>query len=148
MLARRGYNRSVDYWTLGIMIYEFLAGETPFYDHDINVMYEKILSHRTLEFPADFPQEGRDIVEGLLRRRPRARIGMHRGGGASLKRQQWFDGINWTKLYHRELPVVPWQPKVKTQTDASYFMEYDNNDNPLKKEYETREYNDDIWDGF
>ena len=147
MLSRRGYNRSVDYWTLGVLIYEFLSGETPFYAHDINVMYEKILSHVEVDFPDDFPEEGKGIISGLLRRRPRARIGMHRGGGASLKRQEWFDGIDWTKLYHKELPV-PWKPKVATETDSSYFVEYDTHDNPLKKEYETREYNDAIWDGF
>ena len=71
LLIGQGYTKSVDWWTLGVLLYEMLVGLPPFYSEDVNEMYRKILQE-PLTFPSSVGAEARDLLTRLLRRDPHA----------------------------------------------------------------------------
>ena len=61
VLIGNGYTKSVDWWTLGILLYEMLAGLPPFYDENVNKMYNKILQDE-LVFPDNISPDAKDLL--------------------------------------------------------------------------------------
>jgi serum/glucocorticoid-regulated kinase 2 len=95
LLESQGYTKTVDWWTLGVLIYEMMTGLPPFYDENVNVMYQRILSD-PLQFPSDIPSEARSVMTGLLHRDPSRRLGAN--GGEEIKRHSFFARyIDWHK---------------------------------------------------
>ena len=74
LLLNQGYSKVVDWWTLGILLYEMLTGLPPYYDEDVPKMYRKILQD-PLRFPEGFDRDAKDLLIGLLSRDPDRRLG-------------------------------------------------------------------------
>jgi protein kinase X len=74
LLFYRGHNMTCDWWSLGIIIYEFLYGSPPFYDDDRNKVYEKIIAGK-IEWPRHFDSASKDIIKKLLVQDPTRRLG-------------------------------------------------------------------------
>lgn len=111
LLQGAGYTKTVDWWTLGVLLYEMLTGLPPFYDENTNEMYRKILTE-PLHFPSDkriMPDAARDILTKLLDRRPDKRLGVN--GAAEIKAHEFFDRIDWRKLLERKYEPV-FKPNV------------------------------------
>jgi serum/glucocorticoid-regulated kinase 2 len=91
----------VDWWTLGVLLYEMLTGLPPFYDENTNEMYRKILQE-PLTFPSQeiVPPAARDLLTRLLDRDPQRRLGA--GGAAEIKAHHFFSNIDWRKLLQRK----------------------------------------------
>mmetsp|Transcript_11074 Transcript_11074/g.12676 ORF Transcript_11074/g.12676 Transcript_11074/m.12676 type:complete len:835 (-) Transcript_11074:1227-3731(-) len=135
ILIHRGYSKSVDYWTIGILIYEFFTGTTPFRNRSKEKLFDNILHQRKIRFSRQFSDGAKSLCMKLLHKRPRLRLGMQKNGMADVKAQPWFDGLDWDALVNKELPP-PWVPKIKGELDHSNFEEYDMGDSPLKGEYD------------
>lgn len=101
LLVGNGYTKAVDWWTLGVLLYEMLTGLPPFYDENTNVMYRKILQE-PLSFPGPevVPPAARDLLSRLLERDPQARLGA--SGAAEIKSHHFFANIDWRKLLQRK----------------------------------------------
>lgn len=101
LLLGQGYNKTVDWWTLGVLLYEMLTGLPPYYDENTNDMYRKILSE-PLHFPGPeiVPPAAKDLLEKLLDRRPEHRLGAK--GPSEIKAHQFFHSIDWRKLLQRK----------------------------------------------
>ena len=101
LLVGNGYTKTVDWWTLGVLLYEMLTGLPPFYDENTNVMYRKILQE-PLSFPGPevVPPAARDLLSRLLERDPQARLGAN--GAAEIKSHHFFANIDWRKLLQRK----------------------------------------------
>lgn len=101
LLMGRGYNKTVDWWTLGVLLYEMLTGLPPFYDENTNEMYRRILSE-PLHFPGPevVPPAAKDLLTKLLNRNPDERLGA--GGSAEIKAHPFFHAIDWRKLLQRK----------------------------------------------
>lgn len=84
LLHGQGYTKAVDWWTLGVLLYEMLTGLPPFYDENTNEMYRKILSE-PLQFPGPeiVPPAARDLLSKLLDRDATRRLGTN--GAAEIK---------------------------------------------------------------
>jgi len=111
LLQGSGYNKTVDWWTLGVLLYEMLTGLPPFYDENTNEMYRKILNE-PLHFPSDkriMPDTARDLLEKLLDRNGDRRLGAN--GAAEIKAHRFFDKIDWRKLLERKYDPV-FKPNV------------------------------------
>ncbi|CAJ0876755.1 1987_t:CDS:2, partial [Entrophospora sp. SA101] len=119
VLAECGYGKSVDWWSLGILFYEMIAGFSPFYTNDTQLMYRRILFGK-LKFPKGFfSDDAKSLIKGLLARNPHNRLGSN-GDAEDLKRHPFFANVDWNALYNKQVPP-PFKPNVTSEDDTSCF---------------------------
>ncbi|CEG45544.1 agc akt protein kinase [Plasmopara halstedii] len=115
----RNYGKAYDWWSLGVVIYEMLVGESPFYDENEHTMLSRI-AYSDVVFPTDFPEDAYDLVKGLLCKDPSKRLGSDSLGGVdAIKQCQFFELIDWNKLLKREVKAH-WTPKLSGEIDTRY----------------------------
>lgn len=122
VIQSKGHGKAVDWWTMGILLYEFIAGYPPFYDDTPFRIYEKILEGK-VKFPNWFDSRARDLVKGLLMTDHTKRLGTLKNGVADIKGHPYFHGANWEKLFNRHYPA-PIPVKTKGAGDTSHFEKY------------------------
>jgi len=113
----QGYTKTVDWWTLGVLLFEMLTGLPPFYDENTNEMYRKILQDE-LRFPEEVGAEARSLLIGLLTRDPNHRLGNN--GAQEIKDHVFFASIDWKKLIQKKVQP-PFKPSVESAIDTSNF---------------------------
>lgn len=119
VLRKEGYGPGVDWWTLGILLYEMIAGIPPYYDENTNQMYHNIL-HKDLEFPEGVTKNARTLIESLLRRTPSERLGSGARGAEDIKSHPFFANISWVDLLKKKYRA-PWKPELADERDTSNF---------------------------
>lgn len=97
VLLNKGHGKPVDWWTLGILTYEMLAGIDPFNDDDPMAIYQKILKGK-IKFPRDFHKDAKSLVKHLLVADVTKRYGCLRNGANDIKNHRWFKNLDWFKL--------------------------------------------------
>ena len=113
-----GYNTAVDWWSLGTLLYEMLTGLPPFFNTNINVMYEKIM-RAPLTFPAYVSADAKSLLAGLLERNPTKRLGGGPRGADEIKEHPFFASIDWNALLEKKV-TPPFRPFTKDgATDTS-----------------------------
>jgi len=119
LLDESGYTKMVDFWSLGVLVFEMCCGWSPFYAEDTQQMYKNIAFGK-VRFPRDtLSLEGRNFVKGLLNRNPKHRLGAT-GDAEELKRHAFFADVDWDVL-GKKLITPPFKPQLKSDTDVSYF---------------------------
>ncbi|KAL2261612.1 hypothetical protein VTK26DRAFT_3787 [Humicola hyalothermophila] len=119
LLDESGYTKMVDFWSLGVLVFEMCCGWSPFYAEDTQQMYKNIAFGK-VRFPRDtLSLEGRNFVKGLLNRNPKHRLGAT-DDAEELKRHAFFADIDWDAL-SKKLITPPFKPHLKSDTDVSYF---------------------------
>jgi len=103
-----GYDKTVDWWALGTLLYEMLSGLPPYFSEDIDEMNERILTE-PLTFPKYFSDEARSLLKGLLDRNPKKRLGSGPTGVEDIKKHPFFRLIDWNKLENKEIEP-PFRP--------------------------------------
>uniref|UniRef100_A0A1B6DGN0 cAMP-dependent protein kinase n=1 Tax=Clastoptera arizonana TaxID=38151 RepID=A0A1B6DGN0_9HEMI len=111
ILNEKGYDSSVDWWSLGIIIYEMVFGQVPFYDENISLVYNMI-KNNSFYIPLKFSKELTNLLEKLLTKDPSKRLGNLKNGAKDVKEHQWFTGIDWKLILNRKIQA-PFQPKVE-----------------------------------
>eukprot|EP00475_Leptophrys_vorax_P021445 TRINITY_DN29178_c0_g1_i1.p1 TRINITY_DN29178_c0_g1~~TRINITY_DN29178_c0_g1_i1.p1 ORF type:complete len:752 (-),score=178.18 TRINITY_DN29178_c0_g1_i1:59-2314(-) len=117
----QGHGKGVDWWTLGVLIYEMVASYPPFYDDDPMKTYGKIM-HGVLDFPRFFSSEVVDLLQKLLHPKATRRLGVINGGASLIKSHPWFSGFDWDALYKKQLKA-PFIPEIRNVEDLSNFAE-------------------------
>jgi serine/threonine protein kinase len=119
VLAECGYGKSVDWWSLGILFYEMIAGFSPFYTNDTQLMYRRILFGK-LKFPKGFfSDDAKSLIKGLLARNPHSRLGSQ-NDAEEIKNHPFFANVDWDALYRKQVPP-PFKPNVTSDDDVSCF---------------------------
>ncbi|KAI4690403.1 hypothetical protein J4E81_007556 [Alternaria sp. BMP 2799] len=119
LLDEHGYTKMVDFWSLGVLVFEMCCGWSPFYAEDTQQMYKNIAFGK-VRFPRDaLSTEGRNFVKGLLNRNPKHRLGATRDA-EELKAHPFFADIDWEALGKKNV-VPPFKPKLKGELDVSNF---------------------------
>lgn len=122
VIQSRGHNKAVDWWSLGVLIYEMLSGYPPFVDENPFGTYEKILAGK-LEWSRHVDPVARDLIKKLLTADRTKRLGNMRNGADDVKRHRWYRNINWNDVYCKRCqpPIVP---LVTFDGDSSNFDNY------------------------
>ncbi|KAI9332251.1 camp-dependent protein kinase catalytic subunit beta, partial [Obelidium mucronatum] len=120
IIETKGHGKAVDWWALGVLIFEMLAGYPPFYDEDVLRLYEKILDGKIF-FPPHFDVAARDIVKRLCTEDRSKRLGNLKGGSMDIKKHRWFRGVDWTLLLEKKVGRAPIVPVVTHAGDARNF---------------------------
>lgn len=108
IVLSQGHGKAVDWWALGILAFEMLAGYPPFFDDHPLGIYEKILRNE-VAFPAHIDPYAKDLIRGLLTADRSKRLGNLRGGAKDVMGHAWFAGVDWGSLERKEIgaPIVP-----------------------------------------
>lgn len=126
VLLNKGHGKPVDWWTLGILLFESLHGQPPFVDDDPMGIYQQILAGK-VSFPRYFERTAKLFIKGLLKIDTTKRLGSKFPGVASLKGHKWMatepDSVDWTSMELKTV-VAPIIPNVKNDTDTSNFDPY------------------------
>jgi len=136
IISSTGHGKGVDWWTLGVLIYEMLAGYSPFCAEEVAKIYDRILDG-DLTFPHHFSAEAKSIVSALLELKPTKRLGVLNGGAQLIKEHPWFRGFDWDKFIHKQLRA-PIPTNIKNKYDLSNFDDYGPADQ--LEEYDSRDY--------
>ncbi|KTG44381.1 hypothetical protein cypCar_00000876 [Cyprinus carpio] len=115
------YGVSVDWWALGVLLYEMLSGHAPFEAETEDELFECILKDEVI-YSSWLSNEAEDIIRGLLTRDPACRLGcMDRDGGeGAITAHSFFTGLDWEKLNRREI-TPPFIPRIDSIEDVHNF---------------------------
>ncbi|KAJ9657369.1 cytochrome c oxidase subunit 1 [Neophaeococcomyces mojaviensis] len=160
VIRNTGHGTAVDWWALGILVYEMLIGQPPFWDQNPMRIYEQIVQgHIRFPVPSSsphssrhslhIPRVARDFILALCKTDPTERLGHIAGGSKRVMQHHFFDGVNWDEIYFRRRrgPIIP---RVEWEGDAGNFDEYpDPPEDPEESEGGRGRYTDEMrrdWD--
>lgn len=123
VITTKPYNKSIDWWSLGILIFEMLAGYTPFYDHTPMKTYEKILIGK-VHYPNHFHPDVVDLLSKLITNDLTRRLGNLQNGPEDIRNHVWFTEVVWEKLLLKDIET-PYEPPITGGVgDSSLFDHY------------------------
>ena len=117
ILLRQGYDKMIDWWSLGCIMYEMLTGRLPFAIKRGCKMSMKLYEKKVF-FPSNIDNKAQDLIEKFLIVNPKERLGIE--GSESIKSHPFFEGVDWNLAYEKKLNP-PFIPKLKSDTDLRYF---------------------------
>ncbi|KDQ64630.1 hypothetical protein JAAARDRAFT_118764 [Jaapia argillacea MUCL 33604] len=119
LLDEHGYSKLVDFWSLGVLLFEMCCGWSPFYAEDTQQMYKNICFGK-IRFPKGvIGEDGKQFVKGLLNRNPKHRLGAQRDA-AELKEHPFFKTIDWSALAAKQV-TPPFKPVVESDESTANF---------------------------
>ncbi|XP_017775641.1 PREDICTED: serine/threonine-protein kinase N isoform X2 [Nicrophorus vespilloides] len=121
VLTETSYTRAVDWWGLGVLIFEMLVGESPFPGDDEEEVFDSIVNDE-VRYPRFLSLEAIAIMRRLLRKNPERRLGSSDRDADDVRKQAFFRSINWEDLLHRKIRP-PFVPTVHSLEDVSNFDE-------------------------
>jgi cGMP-dependent protein kinase len=144
IVLAKGHNKGVDYWALGVLIYEMRHTYSP-YAQDIDVNDHVAICKNIVKNQLKFPPGCSDspcatMIKGLLTTQPHMRLGCMAGGAVDIKSHMFYKGFSWNKLLQKEIKA-PWIPKLKSKQDTSLFE-------PPEDDEIIRQYNNDDPSGW
>ncbi|XP_053196681.1 microtubule-associated serine/threonine-protein kinase 3 isoform X2 [Scomber japonicus] len=118
VILRQGYGKPVDWWAMGIILYEFLVGCVPFFGDTPEELFGQVISDE-INWPDGEdapPLDSQELITMLLRQNPLDRMGA--GGAAEVKQHQFFHNLDWNSLLRQKAEFIP---QLESEDDTSYF---------------------------
>lgn len=122
MIVGKGYGKSVDWWALGVLIFEMASGTLPFSDTEDSFLQKfKILVKGKFVMPQGFTEDLQDLLRRLLQVDVTRRFGNLRSGSEDVKFHRWFRQTAWFDLLNRRV-MPPWIPcPAEEFVNEAYF---------------------------
>ncbi|KAK6195517.1 hypothetical protein SNE40_000930 [Patella caerulea] len=126
IIQSKGHNKAVDWWSLGVLIFEMMVGYPPFFDDNPFGIYQKILAGK-IAWPRQIDPVAKDLIKKLLCSDRTRRLGNMRSGADDIKKHRWYKGIDWDDVPERKLkpPIIP---ELTHFGDTTNFDAYAEND--------------------
>ena len=123
MLLNKGHGKGVDWWTLGILLFEMMSGQPPFIDDDPMGIYQQILAGK-VNFPRHIDRQAKSLIKKLLVADLTKRFGCLKAGATDVRKHKLFHNYDWEMLITRQLaaPIVPCV--IAGEADTSNFDPY------------------------
>ena len=119
ILLRKGYDKAVDWWSLGCVMYEMIYGKLPFkFKKGEKISMD--IYRQTVGFDTRISEEGKDLIKNLLIFNPQNRLGSGIDGGDKIKNHKFFSGVIWNDVWAKKIQP-PFIPKLKNEEDVKYF---------------------------
>ena len=139
IILNKGYNFSVDFWSLGIIFFEMLIGKDPFNNKDPIIIYQNILTNNK-KFPKIIDRDAKALINHLLVAEPKKRYGCLKNGINDIKNHRFYNDFQWFKMWEFCLDP-PFTPNFEEgELISKYFEEEKCNakykENYLKKKEE------------
>lgn len=118
VILRQGYGKPVDWWSMGIILYEFLIGCVPFFGETPEELFAHTVND-DIEWPSEdwsIAPDAKDLITMLLQQNPRDRLGI--SGAHEVKEHEYFDAVDWNSLLRQKAEFVP---QLANDDDTSYF---------------------------
>ncbi|XP_006902435.1 PREDICTED: microtubule-associated serine/threonine-protein kinase 4 [Elephantulus edwardii] len=118
VILRQGYGKPVDWWAMGIILYEFLVGCVPFFGDTPEELFGQVISDE-INWPEKDeapPPTAQDLITVLLRQNPLERLGT--GGAYEVKQHRFFRSLDWNSLLRQKAEFIP---QLESEDDTSYF---------------------------
>ena len=132
ILEQKGYNNTVDWWSLGCLMYEMLNGKPLFnFSGKLNISEYK----KKIILPNNFSKEAKDLIIKLLDLDPKTRLGAGKNGFENLKNHKYFEDIDWDDLENKKI-TPPFIPNVEGNMDLKYFDKVFTDEVNISKEYD------------
>ncbi|XP_073979021.1 serine/threonine-protein kinase Sgk2-like isoform X1 [Rhodnius prolixus] len=119
VIRKEAYDRTVDWWCLGVLLYEMMYGLTPFYASNTAEMYNRIL-HKGVRMRPGVSYQARSIMTQLLEKDSKRRLGSGEGDADDIKNHPFFDNIDWEKVKRKDLEVA-FKPDLNGPLDLRYI---------------------------
>ncbi|XP_024908119.1 microtubule-associated serine/threonine-protein kinase 3 isoform X2 [Cynoglossus semilaevis] len=118
VILRQGYGKPVDWWAMGIILYEFLVGCVPFFGDTPEQLFGQVVNDDIIWPDGEdaLPADAQDFITRLLRQNPVERLGT--GGTTEVKMHMFFLGLDWNGLLRQKAEFIP---QLETDDDTSYF---------------------------
>ncbi|XP_077964035.1 microtubule-associated serine/threonine-protein kinase 2 isoform X3 [Gasterosteus aculeatus] len=118
VILRQGYGKPVDWWAMGVILYEFLVGCAPFFGDTPEELFGQVISDEIIwpEEEEALPQEAQDLICKLLRQNPLERLGT--GSAFEVKQHSFFTDLDWNSLLRQKAEFIP---QLESEDDTSYF---------------------------
>jgi len=126
IILNKGHGKPVDWWTMGILLYEMLVGIDPFSDDDPMQTYQKIIKGK-INFPKDFDKNAKSLIKHLLTADTTKRYGCLKNGVKDILNHRLFIGYDWKNFVFLKMQP-PYIPPIKSATDSSNFESYPDSD--------------------
>jgi len=129
VLTETSYTRAVDWWGLGVLVFEMLVGESPFPGDDEEEVFDSIVNEE-VRYPRFLSNEAVTIMRRLMRKNPEKRLGSSERDAEDVKKQAFFRTVNWDDLLMRRIKP-PFVPTVRGREDVSNFDEEFTTEKPV-----------------
>uniref|UniRef100_A0A7N8X3A8 Protein kinase C eta type n=1 Tax=Mastacembelus armatus TaxID=205130 RepID=A0A7N8X3A8_9TELE len=151
ILQELDYGPSVDWWALGVLMYEMMAGQPPFEADNEDDLFESIL-HDDVLYPVWLSKEAVSILKAFMTKSPNKRLGcvVAQGLEEAIKLHPFFREIDWTLLEQRKIRP-PFKPRIKTKRDVNNFDQDFTREEPVLTPVEDsiiKQINQDEFKGF
>ncbi|XP_026789386.2 microtubule-associated serine/threonine-protein kinase 2 isoform X1 [Pangasianodon hypophthalmus] len=118
VILRQGYGKPVDWWAMGVILYEFLVGCAPFFGDTPEELFGQVISDEIVWPEGDeaLPPDAQDLISKLLRQNPLERLGT--GSAFEVKQHRFFIDLDWNSLLRQKAEFIP---QLESEEDTSYF---------------------------
>ncbi|XP_075900166.1 microtubule-associated serine/threonine-protein kinase 1-like isoform X2 [Nelusetta ayraudi] len=118
VILRQGYGKPVDWWAMGIILYEFLVGCVPFFGDTPEELFGQVITDDIVWPEGDdaLPADAQALISALLQTNPLVRLGT--GGAFEVKQHSFFTELDWNTLLRQKAEFVP---HLESEEDTSYF---------------------------